>query len=125
MQGEPTPTQTGPAVDAVSDPVDYNPAVAAASASAAVIADLSSGPSKRDVVELQTVEKRGDCAKQPDGYGPKPTTDTVEAFEAFQTFHVSLRVPPSQLLPTFSRTLRTPHLHPKATASPSRISAHQ
>ena len=104
--------------------MDYNAAVAAASASAAVIADLSS-PSKRDVVELQNVEKRGDCAKQPDGYGPKPATDTVDAFLSYQTFHVSHQVPLSQLLVTFSRTLRTTHLHPKDTAAPSSISAHQ
>lgn len=77
-------------MEAVSDPVDYNPEVAAAQASAAVIADLSSGSAKRDILELQTVEKRvpGDCANQPDGYGPKPTPDTVEAFKSFDTFHV-------------------------------------
>ena len=105
--------------------MDYNPAVAAASASAAVIADLASGTTKRDVVELQNVEKRGDCAKQPDGYGPKPAVDTVDAFKSYQVFHVSLQMPPSRLLLTSSRTLRTTHLHPKATASLSRISTHQ
>lgn len=76
-------------MDVVSDPVDYSPEVAAAQASAAVIADLSSS-AKRDVIELQTVEKRtpGDCAKQPDGYGPKPATDSVDAFKALDVFHV-------------------------------------
>ena len=76
---------------AVSDPIDYNPKAAAASASAAVISDLSS-PSKtkkeRGLVELQPLAKRTACAKQPDGYGPKPSVDTVDAFLSFDTFSV-------------------------------------
>jgi len=84
---------TGPSPTEVSQPVSYNAGAAAASASAVVIQQLSAGDAnldaaKRDLIELQTIEKRGTCATQPDGYGPKPTSDTVDAFLNFQTFAV-------------------------------------
>lgn len=75
---------TGPTVEAVSQPVSYNEPAAKAAAAAEVLDDLSS-PSKRGLA------KRGvndPCSPQPDGYGPKPTVDTVDAFLGFQTFHV-------------------------------------
>ena len=78
------PTVTGPPVDAVSQPVTYNEQAAKASAAAEVTDDLSS-PSKRDLT------KRGvndPCSQQPDGYGPKPATDTPAAFLAFDTLAV-------------------------------------
>ena len=43
---------------------------------------------ERDLVELQPVVKRTACAKQPDGYGPKPAEDTVDAFLNYDVFAV-------------------------------------
>ncbi|KAL8960618.1 MAG: hypothetical protein Q9193_002712 [Seirophora villosa] len=77
------PVLTGPPVEAVSQPVSYNEVDAKASAAAAVTEELAS-PSKRGLT------KRGvndPCSPQPDGYGPKPATDSADAFLAFQTFH--------------------------------------
>lgn len=53
----------GPSITIDSDPVTYDAGAAAASASAAVIQQLSAGDSNLDVVkrapiELQTIEKR-------------------------------------------------------------------
>ncbi|KAL8940416.1 MAG: hypothetical protein Q9211_002281 [Gyalolechia sp. 1 TL-2023] len=73
---------TGPPIDAVSQPVSYNGKAAKASAAAEVTEDLSS-PSKRGL------GKRGvndPCSPQPDGYGPKPATNSVDDFLGFQTF---------------------------------------
>ncbi|KAL9009284.1 MAG: hypothetical protein Q9173_005677 [Seirophora scorigena] len=77
------PVLTGPSVEAVSQPVSYNEVDAKASAAAAVTEKLAS-PSKRGLT------KRGvndPCSPQPDGYGPKPATDSADAFLAFQAFH--------------------------------------
>ncbi|KAI4140816.1 MAG: hypothetical protein L6R39_005649 [Caloplaca ligustica] len=74
------PTLTGPPVDAVSQPVSYNEQAAQASAAADTTNDLSSSSKvKRGVNDP--------CSQQPDGFGPKPAVDTVEAFSAFTTFH--------------------------------------
>lgn len=94
ISSEPTPTVVGPAASALNDPVQYDAQAAAASASAAVIAELtlaSKSRKEREIIELQTIHKRtpGDCARQPDGYGPKPAEDTVDAFLSYDAFAVS------------------------------------
>ena len=127
FKSEPRPDQTGPSPTVVDDPVDYSAPEAAASASAAVIADLTSGGSKRDVIELQSIEKRtnGDCSKQPDGYGPKPSVDSVDAFLALQTLHASSLSVLSSLFLIPSRTLQTTRLPLKVTPRHSKTLAHR
>ena len=82
----------GPSPTEVSQPISYNAQAAAASASAAVLASPLSAASKvkkeRDLVEAAPLTKRTACAPQPDGYGPKPATDTVDAFLNYQIFVV-------------------------------------
>ena len=120
IDSEPRPTETGPSPTDVSDPVDYSLSAAKASASAAVTDDLTSGDSKRDLVELQSLVERaqGDCAPQPNGYGPKPATDTVDAFKSYQTFHVSNFVDEAgHPLTNLYRTLQT-MLQPLLKATP-------
>ena len=82
----------GPSPTDVSEPISYNAQAAAASASAAVLASPLSAASKvkkeRDLVEAAPLTKRTACAPQPDGYGPKPATDTVDAFLNYQVFAV-------------------------------------
>lgn len=103
---------TGPSPTEVDQPISYDAQAAAASASAAVVADLSSS----------TKVKRtpGDCAPQPDGYGPKPATDTVDAFLNFQTFAVC-EPPFNRLTHTyrFHRISPPTHQPHRATSGPS------
>ncbi|KAL8688876.1 MAG: hypothetical protein Q9218_005318 [Villophora microphyllina] len=76
------PLVTGPPIDAVSQPVSYSEPAAKSAAAQDTTQDLTS-PSKRDLT------KRGvndPCAPQPDGYGPKPATDSAAAFLAYQPF---------------------------------------
>ncbi|KAL8699623.1 MAG: hypothetical protein Q9201_005899 [Fulgogasparrea decipioides] len=82
IEGADVPTVTGPPVDAVSEPITYDEAAAKASAAAEVTDDLSS-PQKRDLAPRGVNEP---CSPQPDGYGPKPTTDSPAAFLAYQPF---------------------------------------
>ena len=75
---------TGPAPDAVNQPISYDEQAAQASAVAAVTEDLQN-PSKR------SLSKRGvndPCAPQPDGYGPKASPDTPDAFLSADVFSV-------------------------------------
>ncbi|KAI9714683.1 MAG: hypothetical protein M1812_006348 [Candelaria pacifica] len=74
---EATPaTLQGPPPTAASQ-VAYN----SASASAAAAADISSDPLTKRALGVNDP-----CGPQPDGYGPKPSTDTVAAFLAYQPF---------------------------------------
>ncbi|KAI9797322.1 MAG: hypothetical protein M1825_006020 [Sarcosagium campestre] len=69
----PDPATTGPAVDAVSEPPTYDPA--AAKEAAAV-------PLSR-----RRLQQRGSaCDVEPDGYGPKPPTDSPSSFLAYPVF---------------------------------------
>ena len=90
IEDAPAPVATGPAVTAVSQPVTYDENAAAVSASSSVASDLAANPTpapaKRDL------ENRGvndPCSPQPDGYGPKPPTDSDSAFLAYDQFAVS------------------------------------
>lgn len=69
-------TLTGPPPTAVSQDA-YN----SAQASAAAAADMSSDP----LVKRQ-LGVNDPCGVQPDGFGPRPETDSVEAFLAYQPF---------------------------------------
>ena len=105
----PAPTAEGPAVTAASQPVTYNEDAAAVSASASVASDLSASPTATPAAK-RDLESRGvndPCAPQPDGYGPKPPTDTVDAFLNFDQFTVSNKVSSSQN-PTYKCSV---HLH--------------
>ncbi len=92
IDSAPAPAADGPAVTAVSQPVTYNEDAAAVSASASVASDLSasptSTPAKRDL-DIRGVNDP--CSPQPDGYGPKPPTDTADAFTSFDVFAVNNR----------------------------------
>ncbi|KAI4249793.1 MAG: hypothetical protein L6R40_000582 [Gallowayella cf. fulva] len=77
------PIATGPAPEAVSEPVTYSEQAAKADAIAEVTEDLSS-PTKRSLIARDVNDP---CAPQPNGDGPKPAVDTDAAFLAFQTFH--------------------------------------
>ncbi|KAL8735393.1 MAG: hypothetical protein Q9166_000938 [cf. Caloplaca sp. 2 TL-2023] len=76
------PSITGPAPESVSEPVTYSENAAKADAAAEVTEDLSS-PSKRSLVARGVNDP---CSPQPNGFGPKPETDSDTAFLAFQTF---------------------------------------
>lgn len=74
---------TGPQEGAVSEPVTYSDSAEAQEAAQQTNATLAD-PAKHKV-------RRGvndDCAPQPDGYGPRPTPDTVPAFLAYPPFTV-------------------------------------
>lgn len=87
IDSAPAPSAEGPAVTAVSQPVTYDEEAAAVSASASVAADLSASPTptpaKRDL-DIRGVNDP--CSPQPDGYGPRPATDSVDAFLTFDQF---------------------------------------
>ena len=97
IDGAPAPAAEGPAVSAVSQPVTYDESAAAVSASASVASELSASqtpaPAKRD---LKIRGVNDPCSPQPDGYGPKPASDTVDAFESYDVFSVS---PPFAIFP--------------------------
>ena len=100
IDSAPAPTADGPAVTAVSQPVTYNEDAAAVSASASVASDLSASPTSTPAAK-RDLEIRGvndPCAPQPDGYGPKPPTDTVDAFLNYDQFAVSKK--PNYLINT-------------------------
>ncbi|KAL8678941.1 MAG: hypothetical protein Q9186_004757 [Xanthomendoza sp. 1 TL-2023] len=78
------PLVTGPAPEAVSEPVTYNEKEAKADAIAQVTEELST-PAKRSLVVGRGVNDP--CSPQPDGYGPKPPVDSDAAFLAHQVFH--------------------------------------
>ncbi|KAL9115554.1 MAG: hypothetical protein Q9187_007293 [Circinaria calcarea] len=70
----------GPDIAALSEPVTYNPSVAAAAAAADATADP---------VEKSQLQRRDACAVQPDGYGPTTSPDTDTAFLANPIYSVS------------------------------------
>lgn len=68
----------------MNEPVTYSDKAESDEAAQETYQDLNN-PTKHKV-------KRGvndDCAPQPDGYGPKPTPDTVNAFLTYSVFDVS------------------------------------
>ena len=71
----------------MSDPVDYSEAAAMASAAAAV-ATAPATVSKREFEHfgLQGRGVNDPCSPQPDGQGPSPPNDTVDAFESYDVF---------------------------------------
>ncbi|MCJ1361170.1 hypothetical protein MMC16_000268 [Acarospora aff. strigata] len=73
----PVPSAVGPSIGAVEEPVTYNAAAEASEAAAAIATDPAT-PVKR------SLGFNDDCGPQPDGYGPKTTPDTPEAFLASQ-----------------------------------------
>lgn len=112
------PAATGPAPEAVSEPVTYSEPAAKAEAAAEVTQELST-PGKRSLAARGVNDP---CSPQPDGYGPKPPVDTDADFLAFSNFSVGSSSPYLIELSTdcFSRILpRLPKLL-KATRSPSR-----
>ena len=81
---------TGPAEGAVSEPVTYDDEAESEDAAHDTYESLDDPNSKNKI-------KRGvndDCAPQPDGYGPKPTPDTVPAFLAYPPFAVCVALLP-------------------------------
>ncbi|KAI4088237.1 MAG: hypothetical protein LQ339_008748 [Xanthoria mediterranea] len=76
------PAATGPAPEAVSEPVTYSEPAAKADAAAEVTQALST-PSKRSLAARGVNDP---CSPQPDGYGPKPPVDTDTDFLAFSNF---------------------------------------
>lgn len=79
-QGADPVTVTGPSLEAVSQPITYSEPAAKDAAVQATTQDLST-PVKRDLASRGVNDP---CSQQPDGYGPKPTPDTVAAFLAYQ-----------------------------------------
>ncbi|KZF25400.1 hypothetical protein L228DRAFT_265869 [Xylona heveae TC161] len=78
VDSAPSATVTGPPITAVEQPVTYNPTTASQSAAAAVTASPLAKRWEFGLFERDGVND--DCAPQPDGYGPKPTSDTTDAF---------------------------------------------
>lgn len=74
VQAAGTPTIVTPPNDVATDAVKYDTKAAQASASAAVVADPATPATRR------SLQRRDDCAKQPDGYGPTSTPDTADNF---------------------------------------------
>ena len=89
-QAVPSPSIVGPDVTAVSQTAVFQTAPAAASASAAAVAD----PISDAVSTKRDLESRGvndACAPQPDGYGTRTSNpDTPDAFLANSVYSVSL-----------------------------------
>lgn len=112
------PAATGPAPEAVSEPVTYSEPAAKADAAAEVTQALST-PSKRSLAARGVNDP---CSPQPDGYGPKPPVDTDTDFLAFSNF--SVRASSPQLLESntdcFFRILPRVPQPLRATRSPSR-----
>ena len=78
----PKPTPTSAPVGGGSQVVPYDGDAAAASAAAAVTADLDNAPKRRSIVNI----KRSPCQTQPVGAGPVPSPDTASAFLSYAAF---------------------------------------
>lgn len=92
LQSAATITEQGPAATAVSQVISIDPAAAASTVYAAVLADptdVTPTTTERSLDE-RNVDVNAPCAVQPDGYGPKPTLDTVAGFMADPRYSVSL-----------------------------------
>lgn len=85
-EAEAKTTIIGPAVNAVTQAVSYNPSAAASAAVITVATNHTTPQTKRDLDTRTDVN--APCAQQPDGYGPKPSTDTVAAFLSDPDFQV-------------------------------------
>ncbi|KAL8652841.1 MAG: hypothetical protein Q9226_004093 [Calogaya cf. arnoldii] len=81
------PAVTGPALEAVSEPVVYSEPAAKADAVAEVTQELSA-PGKRSLAARGVNDP---CSPQPDGYGPKPPVDSDANFLAFSNFSDSAK----------------------------------
>lgn len=102
LQSAATITEQGPAATAVSQVISIDPAAAASTVYAAVLADptdVTPTTTERSLDE-RNVDVNAPCAVQPDGYGPKPTPDTVAGFMADPIYSVS---------PTFNAPLLFAH----------------
>lgn len=91
-QSSPQPDSTGPDPAAVSEPVTYNNDAQAKEASEETqkdLADPTKHKSKRSAVVAPAPADPDACKPQPDGFGPKPTPDTVSAFLGYGPFAVS------------------------------------
>lgn len=103
---------TGPAEGAVNEPVTYDDESESQEAAQDTYESLSDPNSKNKI-------KRGvndDCAPQPDGYGPKPTPDTVPAFLAYPPFAVC-----AALLPQLWNSAHEFVDHGAQCSNPSRV----
>lgn len=92
LQSAATVTEQGPAATAVSEVINVNPAAAAATVYAAVLADptdVTPTTIERSLDE-RNVDVNAPCAVQPDGYGPKTSPDTVADFMANPIYKVRL-----------------------------------
>lgn len=83
------------AVAAAPDPVLVTPPIDVsqnipADVPAAPIVPLTTDVPSRIKRSHSLFERDGDCSPQPAGSGPVPTPDTVDAFESFPTFSVSI-----------------------------------
>ena len=84
VQREPPPTEKGPAIDAEVDPITYNPSDEAIAIAEEVIEHLGgNGTESRKIKRTDTCD-----VPEPNGNGPKPPVDTVEAFLAYAPFRV-------------------------------------
>lgn len=82
------------AIAAAPDPVIVTPPVAVtqnipADVPAPPIVPLTTDVPSKIKRSRALFERDGDCSPQPQGSGPVPTPDTVDAFEAYPTFAVS------------------------------------
>lgn len=92
LQSAATITEQGPAATAVSEVISIDPAAAASTVYAAVLADptdVTPTTTERSLDE-RNIDINAPCAIQPDGYGPKPTDETVAGFLADPRYRVSL-----------------------------------
>lgn len=86
-QREPQPTETGPAIDAESDPVEYDPSLEASVIADEVVDYLEeNGPQKLKIKRTDSCDVR-----EPDGNGPQPPADTVQSFLSYALFQVNSR----------------------------------
>lgn len=116
-QREPQPTETGPAIDAESDPVEYDPGY-----EANVIADEVTDYLEGNSPEKLKIKRSDSCdVREPDGNGPKPPADTVQSFLSYALFQVnSWHLKPSDLItkPPFTDR-RILFLQQQATNAPT------
>lgn len=83
-QREPQPTETGPAIDAETDPVEYDPSYEATVIAEEVANYLEdSGPQKLKIKRTDSCD-----VPEPNGNGPKPPADTVQSFLSYALFQV-------------------------------------
>ena len=86
-QREPQPTEKGPAIDAESDPVEYDPTLEANVIADEVVDYLEeNGPQKLKIKRTDSCD-----VQEPDGNGPKPPADTVQSFLSYALFQVNSR----------------------------------